>query len=81
MTTPTLLRAAELLEEYAHGLFVAHTIDGRWPDNDEVDRRARDNHAELIDVASELRVEYALSLRAAQNMSQIQNSGDGTYRP
>lgn len=55
MTTPTLIRAAELLEEDAQALFECHTVNDRWPDNDEADRDAKKHHAQLIEIASRLR--------------------------
>lgn len=54
MTTPTLIRAAELLEEHAQSLYECHTVNDRWPDNDEADRDAKTHHAELIEIASRL---------------------------
>lgn len=55
MNNRTLIRAAELLEEEAEALFEAHTVNDRWPDNDQADRDAKEHHAELIEIASRLR--------------------------
>ena len=48
MTTPTLLRAAELLEREAEALRQCHTIGGMW---------ARAEYDEMIEVARALRQE------------------------
>lgn len=54
MTTPTLIRAAELLEEEAEALFKSHTFAGEWEPS-EHGGPAQKHHAELIEIASRLR--------------------------
>lgn len=51
----TLIRAAELLEADAECLYESHTLKGEWEPSAE-GKKAKKCHAELIDVASELRV-------------------------
>lgn len=55
MSTPTLTRAAELLELDAAELLLCHTTDGDWGDEHE----AREAHDEMLAVAGELRAMIA----------------------
>lgn len=56
MTTPLLLRAAEMLEALAADIEASNTTsDGVWPDEDEHDRRAHADHDEALEVAKGLR--------------------------
>lgn len=55
MSTPTLTRAAELLDESAADLRDCHTLKGDWGDEHE----AREAHDEMLAVAAELRAMIA----------------------
>lgn len=56
LTTPLLLRAAELLELHADELKAGHTLaDGTWPDHDDSDRQAKADHDEMRQVVEGLR--------------------------
>lgn len=76
-----LIRAAELLEELAGDIEASNTVAGKWDDEDDYDRLVHAEHAELVDVAKKLREREESDIRYAQNMSEVFNSGDGTYRP
>lgn len=53
--TSDLARAAEILEEEADLLHETHTVDGRWPDNDDWDVEAHRRHDEYKALANRLR--------------------------
>lgn len=55
MSTPTLTRAAELLDESAADLRDCHTLKGDWGDEHE----AREAHDEMLAVAADLRAMIA----------------------
>lgn len=66
MSTPTLTRAARLLDESAAELLLCHTTDGDWGD----DHDARDAHAEMMRVAGELRGMLAAAPEAPEQAAQ-----------
>jgi hypothetical protein len=82
MTTPLLIRAAELLEREAAVIADSYrTSDGAWaPDDD----GAKAEHDELIDVAGALRIRHSGQVVFAKHMLEVSralNSVDGDYRP
>jgi hypothetical protein len=50
-----LRRSAEILTEYARGLFDSQTLNGEWILDDPSDRRAKKDHDEMIRLARYLR--------------------------
>lgn len=66
MSTPTLTRAAEMLELDAAELLLCHTTDGDWGDEHE----AREAHYEMLAVAAELRAMIAAAPEAPEQAAQ-----------
>lgn len=66
MSTPTLTRAAELLDESAAGLLDYHTLDGDCGDEHE----AREAHDEMLAVAADLRAMLADAPQPPASVSQ-----------
>ena len=50
-----LVRAAEILEQYARELKASHTVRGAWPKTTAEDLRAKDDHDECLRIARRFR--------------------------
>lgn len=66
MSTPTIARAAELLDESAAALRVYHIFGGDWDDEHE----AREAHDEMMQVAADLRAMLAAAPQPPASVSQ-----------
>lgn len=80
--SPTLARAAAILEREAGAIKESLTVAGRsgWVLSDEADRQAKADHDEMLELAAKLRLMAGLESRP-DPLSQALNEGDGVYRP